>query len=59
MLKMTHIAPGCGIGPPIVHDAQSKILTIAALTKQKSNLWDPRWDQNTISEAGHMNLGMI
>src|SRR3984893_1668060 len=27
-VKMTLIAPGCGMGPAIAHDAQSKILSI-------------------------------
>ncbi len=27
-MKMTLTAPGCGRGPTIAHDAQSKVLTI-------------------------------
>jgi metal-sulfur cluster biosynthetic enzyme len=27
-VKMTLTAPGCGMGPAIAHDAQSKILSI-------------------------------
>jgi metal-sulfur cluster biosynthetic enzyme len=58
--KMTLTAPGCGIGPAIAHDAQSKILTIDGVDEADVQLvWDPPWNQNMISEAGRMKLGMI
>ena len=58
--KMTLTAPGCGMGPAIAHDAQSKILTIDGVDEADVQLvWDPPWNQNMISEAGRMKLGMI
>src|SRR5438046_9234957 len=59
-VKMTLTAPGCGMGPAIAHDAQSKILSIDGIDEADVQLvWDPPWKQNMISEAGRMKLGMI
>jgi probable FeS assembly SUF system protein SufT len=59
-VKMTLTAPGCGMGPMIAHDAQSKIMTIDGIDEADVQLvWDPPWNQNMISEAGRMKLGMV
>jgi probable FeS assembly SUF system protein SufT len=59
-VKMTLTAPGCGMGPAIAHDAQSKILSIEGIDEADVQLvWDPPWNQSMISEAGRMKLGMI
>ncbi len=59
-VKMTLTAPGCGMGPAIAHDAQSKILTIDGIDEADVQLvWDPPWSQEMISEAGRMKLGMV
>jgi probable FeS assembly SUF system protein SufT len=59
-VKMTLTAPGCGMGPAIAYDAQSKILTIDGVDEADVQLvWDPPWNQNMISEAGRMKLGMV
>jgi probable FeS assembly SUF system protein SufT len=59
-VKMTLTAPGCGMGPAIAHDAQSKILTIDGVDEADVQLvWDPPWNQSMISEAGRMKLGMV
>ena len=59
-VKMTLTAPGCGMGPAIAHDAQSKLLSIEGVDEADVQLvWDPPWNQNMISEAGRMKLGMI
>ncbi len=59
-VKMTLTAPGCGMGPAIASDAQSKILSIDGVDEADVQLvWDPPWNQNMISEAGRMKLGMI
>jgi probable FeS assembly SUF system protein SufT len=59
-VKMTLTAPGCGMGPAIANDAQSKILSIEGVDEADVQLvWDPPWNQNMISEAGRMKLGMI
>ena len=59
-VKMTLTAPGCGMGPAIAYDAQSKILSIDGIDEADVQLvWDPPWNQNMISEAGRMKLGMV
>jgi len=59
-VKMTLTAPGCGMGPAIAHDVQSKIMSIEGVDEAQVDLvWDPRWNQNMISEAGRMKLGMV
>ena len=59
-VKMTLTAPGCGMGPAIAHDAQSKILSIDGVDEADVQLvWEPPLNQNMISEAGRMKLGMI
>ena len=59
-VKMTLTAPGCGMGPAIAHDAQSKILSIDGIDEADVQLvWDPPWNQDMISEAGRMKLGMV
>ena len=59
-VKMTLTAPGCGMGPTIAADAQSRIMTLDAIKEAKVELvWDPPWNQDMISEEGKMKLGMI
>ncbi len=59
-VKMTLTAPGCGMGPTIAADARAKILTIEGIDEANVELvWDPAWNQNMISEAGRMKLGMV
>jgi probable FeS assembly SUF system protein SufT len=59
-VKMTLTAPGCGMGPAIAHDAQSKIMSIEGVDEAQVDLvWDPPWNQEMISEAGRMKLGMV
>ena len=60
LVKMTLTAPGCGMGPTIAADAQSKIMTIDGIDDAKVELvWEPAWNQDMISEEGKMKLGMI
>lgn len=59
-VKMTLTAPGCGMGPTIAADAQSKILMLDGIGHAQVDLvWDPVWNQEMISEEGKMKLGMI
>ena len=59
-VQMTLTAPGCGMGPTIAADAQSKIMTINGIEDAKVELvWDPPWNQDMISEEGKMKLGMV
>lgn len=59
-VKMTLTAPGCGMGPTIAADAQSRIMTIEDMDDAAVELvWEPAWNQGMISEEGKMKLGMI
>ena len=59
-VKMTLTAPGCGMGPTIAADAQSKILTIKGVADAKVELvWDPPWTQAMLSEAAKLQLGLL
>jgi probable FeS assembly SUF system protein SufT len=59
-VKMTLTAPGCGMGPTIAAEARSKIMSIPGVGDAEVDLvWDPAWNQDMISEAGKMKLGMI
>lgn len=59
-VRMTLTAPGCGMGPTIAADAQSRIMTIEDMDDAAVELvWDPAWNQGMISEEGKMKLGMI
>ena len=60
LIKMTLTAPGCGMGPTIAADAQSRIMTIEDMDDAAVELvWDPAWNQGMISIEGKMKLGMI
>lgn len=59
-VKMTLTAPGCGMGPTIAADAQSRIMTLPGVDDARVELvWDPPWNQAMISEEGRMHLGMV
>lgn len=59
-VKMTLTAPGCGMGPAIAADAKQKVLAIEGITSADVELvWDPPWNQDMMSEAGKMKLGLI
>ena len=59
-VQMTLTAPGCGMGPSIAADAESKLCTIPGVSEAEVALvWDPPWNQHMISEAGKMKLGII
>ncbi|HCN79277.1 MAG TPA: putative Fe-S cluster assembly protein SufT [Verrucomicrobiales bacterium] len=60
VVKMTLTAPGCGMGPTIAADAQSRIMTIEEMDDAVVELvWDPPWNKEMISIEGKMKLGMI
>jgi probable FeS assembly SUF system protein SufT len=59
-IKMTLTAPGCGMGPTIAADAQSRIMTLDTIKEARVELvWDPPWTQDMISEEGRMKLGLV
>ncbi|MSU70540.1 MAG: putative Fe-S cluster assembly protein SufT [Opitutaceae bacterium] len=60
LVAMTLTAPGCGMGPAIAEDAKGKILLVPGVSDADVRItWDPPWNQQMISEAGKMKLGLI
>ena len=59
-VKMTLTAPGCGMGPSIAHDVETKILALQGIYKVDVELvWDPQWDRDMMSEEAKLQLGML
>jgi probable FeS assembly SUF system protein SufT len=59
-VQMTLTAPGCGMGPAIAADAQSKLMSVAGVDGAAVDLvWEPAWNQGMISEEGRMILGLV
>ncbi|MGN0865678.1 MAG: iron-sulfur cluster assembly protein [Akkermansia sp.] len=58
-VQMTLTAPGCGMGPHLMAEAE---MNIAALDGVKNVdvefVWDPPWNQNMMTEEARMQLGM-
>lgn len=58
-VKMTLTAPGCGMGPSLAADAESRLLTVPGVAGARVELvWDPPWSPERISAAGKERLGM-
>ena len=59
-ILMTLTAPGCGMGPAIAADAESRVCQVPGVGNASAELvWDPPWNQDMISEEGKMQLGLI
>jgi len=58
-VKMTLTAQGCGMGPAIAMDAQSRIEMLPGVEKADVQVvWDPPWNPEMISPAGKKKLGI-
>lgn len=58
-VKMTLTATGCGMGPTIAADAQSKIEALPAVESAVVDIvWDPQWTPHMISDQGRNILGL-
>ena len=59
-IKMTLTAPGCGMGPAIAQDVESKIKGLLFVVDVLVELvWDPQWNQNMMTEEAKLQLGMM
>ena len=57
---MTLTAPGCGMGPVIQADIESGIKHMEGVeTVEVEVVLDPPWNQNMMSEAAKLQLGML
>ena len=59
-VKMTLTAPGCGMGPAIAMDAETKIRNIPGVIDVLVEIvWEPLWDRDMMSEEAKLELGMM
>jgi len=59
-VKMTLTAPGCGMGGPISEEVKYRILAIPGVSDVNVDLvWDPPWNQDMMSDAAKLQLGMM
>ncbi len=59
-VKMTLTAPGCGMGPSIANDVETKISALNGIESVEVELvWDPQWDRDMMSEDAKLQLGML
>ena len=58
-IKMTLTAPGCGMGPAIAMDAESKSRNIRDVKEvQVEIVWEPLWDREMMTDEAKLQLGM-
>jgi len=59
-IKMTLTAPGCGMGPVIAQDVESKVLDLNFVEDVLVEVvWEPLWNQNMMTEEAKLKLGML
>ena len=59
-VKITLTAPGCGMGPALAQDVQTKLLSIEGIDEANvAVVFDPQWNQGMMSEAAQLQLGMM
>ena len=59
-VKMTLTAPGCGMGEIIAHDAKSRIQSLPGVKEADVQVvFEPPWNQQMMSEAAKLELGML
>jgi len=59
-LKITLTAAGCGMGPALSSDVQTKLLALNEITEATCDVvFDPPWNQSMMSEAAKLQLGMF
>ncbi len=59
-VKMTLTAPGCGMGPSIAQDVESKIMSLPNVKDVLVEIvWEPLWHQNMMTEDAKLKLGMF
>ncbi|HTI99398.1 MAG TPA: putative Fe-S cluster assembly protein SufT [Dongiaceae bacterium] len=59
-VKMTLTAPGCGMGPVLAQDVQTKLLSLEGVDDVSVELvWEPQWNQGMMTEAAKLQLGLM
>ena len=59
-VKMTLTAPGCGMGPVLAQDVRDKLERLPGIDEADVEIvFDPQWNQNMMSEAARLELGLF
>ncbi len=59
-VKFTLTAPGCGMGGVLKADMERKILQLPGVTDiDVEVVFEPPWDQEMMSEAAKLELGLL
>jgi FeS assembly SUF system protein len=59
-IQMTLTSPSCPAAQSIPAEVQQKVRAIDGVTDVQIDLvWEPPWDQNKMSEAARLQLGML
>ena len=59
-IKMTLTAPGCGMGPVLQQDVESKVMALPGVKESAVLLvWEPQWNRDMLSEAAKLQLGLM
>ena len=59
-IQMTLTSPSCPAAQSIPAEVEQKVRAIEGVTDVQIDLvWEPPWDQNKMSEAARLQLGML
>ena len=59
-VQMTLTAPGCGMGPHMMAEAEAGIAALEGVGEVNIEfVWDPPWHQGMMTEEARMQLGLI
>jgi probable FeS assembly SUF system protein SufT len=59
-VKMTLTAPGCGMGPVLQQDVETKVSSIPGVKETAVFLvWDPPWNRDMLSDVAKLELGLM
>lgn len=58
-VQMTLTAPGCGMGPHLMAEAETGIAALDGVSEVNIEfVWDPPWNQDMMTEEARMQLGL-
>jgi probable FeS assembly SUF system protein SufT len=59
-VTMTLTAPGCGMGPVLVQDVESRVAQVPYVTAVEVELvFDPPWSRDMMTEEAQLELGLF
>lgn len=59
-VQMTLTAPGCPVAQTFPGEVEGKLYSVPGVTEAVVDLvWDPPWDQDRMTEAARLQLGLL